>query len=153
MTDATNSQPGLDPDRASFTAALHAARDQVVQAVGVLADTVIDLVGKIGRAVLDNLLPDRRPRLNARTVKRAISKYNAPRPEHRPAHLQGNPRHPRPYRTGLDNRPATLRARRSLTRGLGVRWDADAFCQGSVNDLVCEPPARLVGYWLVIRSP
>jgi hypothetical protein len=77
MTDATNSQPGLDPDRASFTVALHAARDQVIQAASVIADTVIDLVGKIGRVVLDNLLPTRRLRVNARTVKRAISKYNA----------------------------------------------------------------------------
>jgi hypothetical protein len=77
MTDATNSVPGLDPDRASFTTALHAARDQLTQAAGVIADTVIDLVGTIGRLVLDNLLPARRLRLNARTVKRAISKYNA----------------------------------------------------------------------------
>jgi hypothetical protein len=77
MTDATNTAPGTDPDRASFTTALHAARDQLTQAAGVIADTVIDLAGKIGRLVLNNLLPDRRPRLNARTVKRAISKYNA----------------------------------------------------------------------------
>lgn len=77
MTDATNSRPGIDPDRASFTTALNAARDQVVQAAGVIADTVIDLVGAIGRVVLDNLLPPRRLRVNARTVKRAISKYNA----------------------------------------------------------------------------
>jgi RecA/RadA recombinase len=77
MTDATNTTPGIDPDRASFTIALHAARDQVVQAAGVIADSVIDLVGKIGRPVLDNLMPARRLRLNARTVKRAISKYNA----------------------------------------------------------------------------
>lgn len=77
MCDATNSDPGLDPDRASFTTAVSAARDQVVQAAGVIADTVIDLIGKIGRLVLDNLLPERRIRTNARTVKRAISKYNA----------------------------------------------------------------------------
>src|SRR5262249_51392588 len=42
-----------------------------------LAETVIDLVGTIGRLVLDNLLPARRLPLNQRTVKRAISKYNA----------------------------------------------------------------------------
>jgi transposase IS4-like protein/DDE family transposase len=77
MTDATNTTPGIDPDRASFTTALHAARDQVIQAAGVIADSVIDLVGKIGRLVLDDLLPARRLRVNARTVKRAISKYNA----------------------------------------------------------------------------
>jgi Insertion element 4 transposase N-terminal/Transposase DDE domain len=77
MTDATNSVPGLDPDRASFTTALHAARDQLIHAAGVIADTTIDLVGAIGRLVLDNLLSPRRPRTNPRTVKRAISKYNA----------------------------------------------------------------------------
>lgn len=77
MTDATNSEPGVDPDRASFTIALNAARDQVIHAAGVITGTVIDLVGKIGRLVLDDLLPERRLRVNARTVKRAISKYNA----------------------------------------------------------------------------
>jgi hypothetical protein len=77
MADATATHPTLDPDRASFTTALHAARDQVVQAAGVIADTVIDLVGVIGRHVLANLLPDRRLRVNPRKVKRAISKYNA----------------------------------------------------------------------------
>jgi hypothetical protein len=77
MTDATNSDTGLDPDRASFTIALNGAREQVVKAAGVIADTAIDLVGKIGRLILDNLLPERRLRVNARTVKRAISKYNA----------------------------------------------------------------------------
>jgi hypothetical protein len=59
MADATSTQPTIDPDRASFTIALRTARDQLIQAAGVLAATTIDLVGKIGRAVLDNLLPDR----------------------------------------------------------------------------------------------
>jgi hypothetical protein len=77
MADATSTQPGIDPDRASFTIALQAARDQLIQAAGVLAATTIDLVGKIGRAVLDNLLPERRLRISPRVVKRAISKYNA----------------------------------------------------------------------------
>jgi hypothetical protein len=77
MTDATDSVPGTDPDRASFTTALHTARDQVVQAAGVIADTVIDLVGAIGRQILTTLLPERRIRTKARIVKRAISKYNA----------------------------------------------------------------------------
>jgi hypothetical protein len=77
MADATNSDTSVDPDRASFTIALNAARDQLIHAAGVIADTVIDLVGKIGRLVLDDLLPARRLRVNARTVKRAISKYNA----------------------------------------------------------------------------
>ena len=77
MADATSAQPGIDPDRASFTIALNAARDLIVQAAGIIADTVIDLVGSIGRLVLANLIPERRVRTNPRTVKRAISKYNA----------------------------------------------------------------------------
>jgi Transposase DDE domain/Insertion element 4 transposase N-terminal len=77
MADATSTQPGIDPDRASFTIALHAARDQLIQAAGVIATTSIDLAGKIGRAVLANLLADRRLRVSPRVVKRAISKYNA----------------------------------------------------------------------------
>ncbi|MEC3981992.1 IS4 family transposase [Amycolatopsis sp. H20-H5] len=62
MADATDTQPGTDPDRAAFTIALHAARDQIVHATSVIADTNIDLVGAIGRLVLANLLPDRRIR-------------------------------------------------------------------------------------------
>jgi hypothetical protein len=65
------------PDRASLTVALNTARDQLIQAAGVLATTTVDLVGKIGRAVLDQLLADRRLRASPRVVKRAISKYNA----------------------------------------------------------------------------
>ena len=38
MTDATNHDPQLDPDRAKFTIALNAARDQVVQADRPLGD-------------------------------------------------------------------------------------------------------------------
>jgi hypothetical protein len=77
MADATSTRPEVDPDRASFTIAWQTARDQVIQAAGVIADTVIDLVGTIGRHVLADLLPDRRLRVCPRIVKRAISKYQA----------------------------------------------------------------------------
>ncbi|MGB9307231.1 MAG: IS4 family transposase [Mycobacterium sp.] len=77
MAEATATEPTVPPDRASFTVALHAARDQVVHAAGVIAGTVIDLVGAIGRAVLTNLLPTRRTRVSPRVVKRAISKHRA----------------------------------------------------------------------------
>lgn len=77
MVDATDSRPGLDPDRASFTTALNAARDQIVHAAGVIADTVIDLVGVIGERVLANLLPERRIRTKTRMIKRSNSKYQA----------------------------------------------------------------------------
>lgn len=77
MADATANRPEIDPDRASFTTALQAARDLVIQAAGVIADTAIDLVGAIGRHVLAHLMPDRRLRVCPRIVKRAISKYQA----------------------------------------------------------------------------
>ena len=77
MTDATDSQPATSPDRASFTTALNTARDQITNAAGVIADTVIDLVGTIGRAVLAHLLPDRRIRVKTRMIKRSNSKYQA----------------------------------------------------------------------------
>jgi hypothetical protein len=77
MADATAGRPDLQADRASFTVALHAARDQVIHAAGVIASTTIDLVGAIGRAVLTDLLPPRRDRRSPRVVKRAISKHRA----------------------------------------------------------------------------
>lgn len=75
--DATLGHPTASPDRAGFTAALHAARDQLIHAAGVITQTTIDLVGKIGHAVLTDLLPPRRTRINPRVVKRAISKHRA----------------------------------------------------------------------------
>ncbi|WP_228839025.1 transposase [Nocardia amamiensis] len=76
MSDATTST-GAAADRAGFSIALNTARDQVVLAAGVITGTTIDLIGKIGRAVLDHLLPARRQRSSPRIVKRAISKHRA----------------------------------------------------------------------------
>jgi hypothetical protein len=77
MADATATRPDTDPDRASFTIAWQTARDQLIQAAGVIAETVINLVGTIGQHVLADLLPARRLRVCPRIVKRAISKYQA----------------------------------------------------------------------------
>ena len=77
MAEATTTHADIDPDRASFTIAWQAARDQLIQATGVIAGTIIDLIGTIGRHVLADLLPDRRLRVCPRIVKRAISKYQA----------------------------------------------------------------------------
>ena len=77
MADATASAPGTDPDRASFTIAWQTARDQLTCAAGIIASTVIDLTGTIGRHVLARPLPTRRLRVTPRIVKRAISKYQA----------------------------------------------------------------------------
>jgi hypothetical protein len=75
IADATDTAPGIDPDRASFSIALQTARDQVIQAANILADTTIDLVGTLGRAVLSGLLPARRQRSSPRAVKRPMSRY------------------------------------------------------------------------------
>jgi hypothetical protein len=69
--------PGFSPDRGSFTIAVNTARDQLNHAAGVLADTTIDLIGAIGRAVTSSPLPPRRSRASPRIVKRAISKHRA----------------------------------------------------------------------------
>jgi hypothetical protein len=75
ITDTTLTAPGTDPDRASFTIALQAARDQVIQAAGVIAGETIDLAGTIGRHILAALLPARRLRVSPRAVKRPLSRY------------------------------------------------------------------------------
>ncbi len=68
-------RPGTDPDRASFTSALEAAREELTAARGVCPDGPADLPGVIGRAVLATLLPARRLRYSARKVKCATSRY------------------------------------------------------------------------------
>jgi hypothetical protein len=75
IADATGTVPDADPDRASFTIALETARDQVVQAAGVIADAVIGLVGTNGWAALEQLMPARRLCVSPRAVKRPLSRY------------------------------------------------------------------------------
>ncbi|WP_426979943.1 IS4 family transposase (plasmid) [Pseudarthrobacter sp. O4] len=77
MTDAALQHPGIDPDRLSFSIALRTARDQVVHAYGTAAGATIDLIGRIGTAILAEPLPARRIRTRPRVIKRAISKYRA----------------------------------------------------------------------------
>ncbi len=74
MVHASESQPGTDPDRASFTIALHTAREQLINAAGVLTDT-ITTIGAIGRAILAGLCPTRRARISVRRVKSPLSRY------------------------------------------------------------------------------
>ncbi|WP_255354827.1 IS4 family transposase [Frankia sp. R43] len=76
ITDGvTTAAPDLDPDRASFSIALNTARDQVIQAAGVIEDGHVDLVGAIGRAVLARPMLSRRPRTSPRRVKRPLSPF------------------------------------------------------------------------------
>jgi len=83
MVTAIETVPGTDPDRASFTIALQTATQTLTAADAVVtADT--DLTGRIGRTVLDGLLPPRRPRVSTRKVKSPLSRWNKADP-HRPA--------------------------------------------------------------------
>jgi hypothetical protein len=76
MTDAIETRPGANPDRASFTSALEAARDQLTAAAGVCTADPAGQPGAISRAVLSTLLHARRPRFSARTVKCSTSRYH-----------------------------------------------------------------------------
>jgi hypothetical protein len=84
MTEAVESAPGADPDRAAFTAALEAARSQVITAEGVLPESARPTrTGLIGQAVMENLLPCRRPRVAPRRVKCPVSRYANPQDQAR----------------------------------------------------------------------
>ncbi|MGW2085215.1 transposase domain-containing protein [Streptomyces sp. NPDC001880] len=85
MVEAAESVPGTDPDRCCFTVALQTARDQVVQAAGIVPDEVGGL-GLIGRRVLARLLPSRRRRVSTRKVKSPMSRYSERRDDGRPDH-------------------------------------------------------------------
>lgn len=79
MTDAVESAAGTDPDRAAFTVALETAREQLTAADGILPGPGRPgCGGRIGRAILENLLPPRRPRTAPRKVKCPISRYANP---------------------------------------------------------------------------
>jgi hypothetical protein len=77
MVLAAETVPGTDPDRASFTTALHAA-------TGTLASPDVlpgsQPAGRIGQAVLAALLPPRRPRVSIRKVKSPLSRWHRATP-------------------------------------------------------------------------
>jgi hypothetical protein len=75
MVTAVETRPGTDPDRASFTTALEAAREELIAARGICPNGPADLPGVVGRDVLATLLPARRARFSARKVKCATSRY------------------------------------------------------------------------------
>src|SRR5580704_2657647 len=75
VTDAIQTAPGTDPDRASYQIAVETAQIMVTSARGVITGAT-DLAGDIGRAVLASLHPPRRPRVCARRVKSPLSRWN-----------------------------------------------------------------------------
>ena len=92
MTAATGSVPGTDPDRASFTAALETAREQVITARG------IEDPGRPGRH-----RPDR-PRRPGRPAARPAGTLQ--RPESQMLHLPVPPPRPGPARTAHADHPS-----------------------------------------------
>jgi len=75
ITDAVETVPGTDPDRASYQIAVQAAQAMVTQARNILTATS-DLTGVIGRVILAGLHQPRRPRVCARRVKSPLSRWN-----------------------------------------------------------------------------
>jgi len=87
VTDAVQSVPGTDPDRASYQVAVQTAQNLIITAANI-TDPAGDLTGDIGRAVLASLHRPRRPRVCARKVKSPLSRWNKhpdskPRATHR----------------------------------------------------------------------
>jgi hypothetical protein len=115
VTDAVQSAPGTDPDRASYQVAVETAQNLLTTAQNI-TDPGGDLTGDIGRAVLAGLHGPRRPRVCARKVKSPLSRWNK--------HPDGKPR--ATYRiTGITahvdagyHQPATRR-RKSVTTAEG----------------------------------
>jgi len=83
VTDAVQSAPGTDPDRASWQIAVETAQNLLTTAQNI-TDPGGDLTGDIGRAVLAGLHGPRRPRVCARKVKSPLSRWNK--------HPDGKPR-------------------------------------------------------------
>ena len=76
VTDAVQSVPGLDPDRASWQAAVETAQNLLTTAANI-AGPEGDLPGDIGRAVLAALHGPRRPRTCPRKVKSPGSRWSS----------------------------------------------------------------------------
>ena len=115
VTDAVQSVPGTDPDRASWQIAVGTAQDLVITAANI-TDPDTDLPGDIGRAVLARLHGPRRPRVCARKVKSPLSRWNK--------HPDGKPRTTRNITSitahidAAHHQPATRR-RKSVTNPAG----------------------------------
>lgn len=115
ITDAIATVPGTDPDRASYQIAVQTARDMVTQARNILTGAA-DLAGSIGRAVLANLHPPRRPRVCARRVKSPLSRWN----KHPPGKPRTCQRITKITTTVSQDRPPTAtRRRQSSTQTAG----------------------------------
>ena len=92
VTDAVQTVPGTDPDRASYQIAVETAQDLLVTAANITGPAG-DLTGDIGRAVLARLHGPRRPRVCARKVKSPLSRWNK-HPDGKPRTTSASPASP-----------------------------------------------------------
>lgn len=74
---------GVDPDRVSFTRALHASRRSVRSGLGTTTHNLAAALAPTLAEIAYDLLPERRLRAAARVVKRKMSGYGVKRSEHR----------------------------------------------------------------------
>ena len=74
---------GVDPDRISFTASLHAARRSVRTQTSTGPSALHLALARAVAEICAQLLPRRRLRAAARVVKRKMSGYRVKRAEHR----------------------------------------------------------------------
>jgi hypothetical protein len=79
----TADDAGVDPDRFSFTRALHAARRSVRAGLGIATHTLARALPTTIAEIGQELLPARRLRAAARVVKRKMSNYGVKRAQHR----------------------------------------------------------------------
>ena len=75
MVTAVETRPGINPDRASFTTAREAAREELTAARGICPGGPADLPGVIGRAVLASLLAWRLARDRPNTFSMSVNDY------------------------------------------------------------------------------
>ena len=114
ITDAIATVPGTDPDRASYQIAVQTAQAMVTQARNIITGAA-DLAGSIGRAILANLHPPRRPRVCARRVKSPLSRWNK-HPPGKPRTCQRITKITTEVRAG---HPATTRRQQCVTTTSG----------------------------------
>ena len=107
ITDAVQTVPGTDPDRASYQIAVETAQDLVTGARN-LTGPDGDLAGDIGRAVLANLHGPRRPG-SAPAGSNPRSAAGTSTPQANPAPASGSPRSPPRSAPGTHRRPHAAR--------------------------------------------
>ncbi|MGH3096796.1 MAG: IS4 family transposase [Streptosporangiales bacterium] len=82
VTDAVATAGDIDPDRVNYQLAVHTAQTLLTGARNITGSA--ELTGEIGRTVLSDLNPPRRPRVSPRRVKSPLSRWNK--------HPEGKPR-------------------------------------------------------------